>query len=219
MTVFIFMTVKIKPFNYGKFNVWEIASLIAVLYLAILASVSNNFDPEEQKEYGWFIGLIIGWAIIFGVAYFITRNFCKNLLVPPGIGQTKRTIGQSFIAVCRTDNIPDDNNEVHSETNAPSLCVDRPRAPCVGHISYSSSSDGSPSASVSLFDPEISSRAVLLSTELQSSLQNEQVQDTIVDEIADSSSSHSSSKEDSKESGYDKEEHIEENKTSEVVKN
>lgn len=68
MGVFIYLTVKIKPFNYGRFNVWEVASLAAILYIALLAVISNNFNPEDI---GWFIGLIIGWVLIFGVAYFV----------------------------------------------------------------------------------------------------------------------------------------------------
>lgn len=40
MAGFIYGTWKLKPFNYGKFNVWEITSLGAILYIALLAVVS-----------------------------------------------------------------------------------------------------------------------------------------------------------------------------------
>jgi hypothetical protein len=86
MAVFIWMTWRIQPFNYGRFNVWEIASLIAILYISLMAVFS--FIGEEE-HIGWFIGLIVGWAIIFGGAYLIQRKFFPNLLVPPG-GRTNR---------------------------------------------------------------------------------------------------------------------------------
>ena len=166
MAVFIYMTIKIKPFNYGRFNVWEIASLIAILYIALLASISNMFNPEAI---GWFIGLILGWAIIFGVAYFIQRKFFENLLVPPGIGQTKRAIGQSFMALSMMANKPADNKIAPTEVLAGGRRVDRSLAPSGSPISYSSSSDGSPSVSVSPSESVSASRAEILSPELQSS--------------------------------------------------
>jgi hypothetical protein len=87
MIVFIWMTYRIRPFNYDRFNVWELASLLAVLYISLLAVFSSASDPENI---GWFVGLLVGWGVIFIGAYLIQRKFFPNYLVPPGGGRTNR---------------------------------------------------------------------------------------------------------------------------------
>mmetsp|Transcript_24315 Transcript_24315/g.24052 ORF Transcript_24315/g.24052 Transcript_24315/m.24052 type:complete len:131 (+) Transcript_24315:46-438(+) len=38
---FTIVTYKMKPFNYGRCNLWEITSLIAVCYISVLATLAN----------------------------------------------------------------------------------------------------------------------------------------------------------------------------------
>ena len=77
---FTVLTYKIRPFNYRRCNLWETTSLIAVSYLSVLATLSYAGDPTNI---GWFITLILGWAIMVGVAFYIQRKFMPNLLVSP----------------------------------------------------------------------------------------------------------------------------------------
>jgi len=83
------LTYKIQPFNYNRCNLWEFASLCAVSYLSILATISNSADP---KNIGWFIALMIGWGVIVVSAFIVQKKYMQNLLLPPGGGRNQRKV-------------------------------------------------------------------------------------------------------------------------------
>lgn len=44
---FVIVTYKLRPFNYNRCNLWELASLCAVAYMSILATISYGADPQN----------------------------------------------------------------------------------------------------------------------------------------------------------------------------
>lgn len=61
MFAYCLVAVRVLPFNYHRCNLWEIATLLAVLYFSLIATCSQNYRPENL---GWFIGLLVGWGLI-----------------------------------------------------------------------------------------------------------------------------------------------------------
>lgn len=90
---FVAVTIKVKPFNYNRCNLWEISSLIAVTYMSILATISYNVSPESIA---WFIALIVGWLIIATITMFIQRKYMPDLLISPNRRKTKRSLKDVF---------------------------------------------------------------------------------------------------------------------------
>ena len=58
--------------------------MLAVSYLSFLATLSYSADP---KNIGWFIALVGGWAIIFGISLVYQKKHMPNLLVSGPIGK------------------------------------------------------------------------------------------------------------------------------------
>ncbi|CAG9309903.1 unnamed protein product [Blepharisma stoltei] len=85
---FSVITYKIKPFNYGRCNLWEFASLVGVFYISFLATLSN---AGQQDNIAWFIALFIGWGIIAIVTIIIQKKYFPSLLVPAA-GKPKNKI-------------------------------------------------------------------------------------------------------------------------------
>ncbi|OMJ93956.1 hypothetical protein SteCoe_3016 [Stentor coeruleus] len=90
---FVAVTIKVKPFNYNRCNLWEISSLIAITYMSILATISYNASPESIA---WFIALIVGWLIIIAITMFIQRKYMPDLLVSPNRKKTRRSLKDVF---------------------------------------------------------------------------------------------------------------------------
>jgi hypothetical protein len=88
MVVFIVATYKIQPFNYGRYSLWEVASLIAVFYISMLSVLSKISDPTHI---GWFIALAVGWMGIALVAYIVTRKRHPNLLISATQTNTRKS--------------------------------------------------------------------------------------------------------------------------------
>ena len=82
-------TLKIQPFNYNRCNLWEISSIIAVCYYSIIATVSQVYDPKNVL---WFIGLAIGWLIIFGLTVFWQRKAMPDYLIASVMKRPKRSL-------------------------------------------------------------------------------------------------------------------------------
>jgi ABC-type branched-subunit amino acid transport system substrate-binding protein len=61
MLAYCLVAIRVVPFNYHRCNLWEIATLLAVLYFSLIATCSNTYNPTHL---GWFIGLLVGWGII-----------------------------------------------------------------------------------------------------------------------------------------------------------
>ncbi|CAG9335624.1 unnamed protein product [Blepharisma stoltei] len=77
--LFSIVTYKIRPFNYGRCNLWELSSLIGVFYIAVLATISNAAD---SNNIAWFIVLFIGWGVIGIVTLIVQKKYYPNFLVP-----------------------------------------------------------------------------------------------------------------------------------------
>jgi hypothetical protein len=91
--LFIWRTYKIRPFNYHRANLWQLASMIGVSYISFLSVLSNIIGDKANLL--WFIALMIGWGGIVLGAYLIQRKYLPNLLV--AVGETKRKIGANPI--------------------------------------------------------------------------------------------------------------------------
>ena len=76
---FALLTYRFKAFNYSRCDLWEIASLVAVAYMSVLATLSNAGD---SANIGWFIGLVIGWVIIVTFTLFVQRKHFPKFLWP-----------------------------------------------------------------------------------------------------------------------------------------
>lgn len=61
MFAYCLVAIRVLPFNYHRCNLWEIATLLAVLYFSLIATCSQTYRPENI---GWFIGLLVGWGLI-----------------------------------------------------------------------------------------------------------------------------------------------------------
>ncbi|OMJ76504.1 hypothetical protein SteCoe_24126 [Stentor coeruleus] len=100
---------KLKPFNYNRCNLWQFSSILAVVYISFLATLSYTGDPEYI---GWFIALVVGWALIIGISLFIQRKYMPNLLIPPG-GRPKNKI-YDVIAIKEKNNEESNTNNFTS---------------------------------------------------------------------------------------------------------
>jgi ABC-type branched-subunit amino acid transport system substrate-binding protein len=81
ISMFAAVIYRLRPFNYNRCNLWEFSSILAVSYLSFLATLSYSGDPTNI---GWFVALMGGWLIIFGISMFIQWKHMPNLLQPPG---------------------------------------------------------------------------------------------------------------------------------------
>ncbi|OMJ94263.1 hypothetical protein SteCoe_2602 [Stentor coeruleus] len=88
-TSFTIFTYKLRPFNYGRCNLWEFSSLVAVSYMSILATLSYS---GNSSHIGWFVALIVGWALLGAGTIFFQRKYFPNLLVAPAEAKSKRKV-------------------------------------------------------------------------------------------------------------------------------
>ena len=44
---FTLLTYKLQPFNYQRCNLWEMVSLVGVLWISALATISNIKEPNN----------------------------------------------------------------------------------------------------------------------------------------------------------------------------
>lgn len=88
-TSFTVFTYKLRPFNYGRCNLWEFSSLVAVSYMSILATLSYS---GNSSHIGWFIALVIGWTLLGAGTVFFQRKYFPNLLVAPAEAKSKRKV-------------------------------------------------------------------------------------------------------------------------------
>ena len=77
VVIFSISTYKFSAFNYHRCNLWEITSLICLVYYSILATFSFIGD---NKNIGWVVGLLFGWVMIVAVAYGIQCKYYPPLL-------------------------------------------------------------------------------------------------------------------------------------------
>ena len=78
ISAFGIATYKIRPFNYSRFNLWEISSIAAICFYSVLATVSQQVFPDNLM---WFVALVIGWGIILAVALVVQRRKMPNLMM------------------------------------------------------------------------------------------------------------------------------------------
>ncbi|CAG9326563.1 unnamed protein product [Blepharisma stoltei] len=114
---FTIVTYKMKPFNYGRCNLWEMTSLIAVCYISVLATLANAGD---SKHIAWFVTLAAGWAIMVIVAVFIQKRHFPNYLTSTG-SRGKRKIYDAIIVRkgSQLDSVDLDNSNVVEDQQAP----------------------------------------------------------------------------------------------------
>ena len=91
ITIFTISIYKIKPFNYHRCNLWEFSSILAVAYLSLLATLSYI---GNSTNIGWFIGLMVGWSLIFGVSIIVQNKYMPNLLIasPQAVGKRGKKV-------------------------------------------------------------------------------------------------------------------------------
>ena len=96
-------TFKIRPFNYSRFNLWEISSIAAICYYSVLATVSQQVLPDNLM---WFVALVVGWGVIFVVALIVQRRKMPNLMmsaVSKKPGRTLKDVISSHKVTCVAD--------------------------------------------------------------------------------------------------------------------
>jgi len=118
MFIFAYITLRLRPFNYHRCNLWEVSSLVAVAYLSLLATISFEI---EQEHIGWFVALMIGWGIIGGITFLIQRKYYPNLLVPPGGAKSKRKVydALAFRRVKAAPSMDMDNSGLDLKSGSP----------------------------------------------------------------------------------------------------
>ena len=83
-SLYFAFTIKVyfmTPFNYAKCNVWEVSSLISVLWMSII-SIISSFWAEEGKA--WFIVLLAGWFVVWFLMFqYQAKYFPEDYLVLP----------------------------------------------------------------------------------------------------------------------------------------
>ena len=89
MLAYCVVSVRVLPFNYHRCNLWEIATLLAVLYFSLIATFSPVYSPQSL---GWFIGLLVGWgAIILAGIGIQLKKFPSHFRVK-GDGKQRRVL-------------------------------------------------------------------------------------------------------------------------------
>ncbi|CAG9313848.1 unnamed protein product [Blepharisma stoltei] len=68
---------KYKPYNYQRYSWWEFISLIAVIWLSILATINAEINGSS---YGWIMTLLAGWLAIGAYGFLIMRKKYPSLL-------------------------------------------------------------------------------------------------------------------------------------------
>ena len=80
MTAYSGISVKVRPFNYHRCNLWEIISLVSVTSYSFIATVSNAKAPTHV---GWFIGLVVVWGLLGILAFGLQCCYFPSLFRPP----------------------------------------------------------------------------------------------------------------------------------------
>ena len=93
ISAFGFVTFRIKPFNYSRFNLWEISSIAAVCFYSVLATVSQQVQPGNLM---WFVALVIGWGIILAVSLVIQWRTMPSLMMAAVNKKPRRSLKDIF---------------------------------------------------------------------------------------------------------------------------
>jgi ABC-type branched-subunit amino acid transport system substrate-binding protein len=93
ISAFGIATYKIKPFNYSRFNLWEISSISAICYFSILSTISLQYDPKNLM---WFVALILGWGVILIVTLIFQRKKMPNLMMSAINKRPRRSLKDIF---------------------------------------------------------------------------------------------------------------------------
>ncbi|CAG9331229.1 unnamed protein product [Blepharisma stoltei] len=68
---------KYKPYNYQRYSWWEFITLVAVLWISILAIIHTVVDDSSPA---WIVTLFAGWIIIGTYGYLVMRKKYPSLL-------------------------------------------------------------------------------------------------------------------------------------------
>ncbi|CAG9319079.1 unnamed protein product [Blepharisma stoltei] len=77
MSLYVWYILVFKAFNYGRFNLWQALSLIAVIWLAFL---STFILVAHGNTIVYFLLLIIGWIFIGVFGIFVQKKKYPSLL-------------------------------------------------------------------------------------------------------------------------------------------
>jgi hypothetical protein len=66
--VFTYYSLKTTSFNYGRCNLWQVISLIAVGAYSLIATLSFFHEP---MNIAWFGALCGVWLILFLITYYL----------------------------------------------------------------------------------------------------------------------------------------------------
>ena len=93
ISAFGLVTFKIRPFNYARFNLWEIGSIAAVCFYSVLATVSQQVQPDNLM---WFVALAVGWGVILVVCLVIQWRNLPNLMMAAVQKKPRRSLKDIF---------------------------------------------------------------------------------------------------------------------------
>ena len=144
---FAIFTLKTRPFNYTRCNLWEFLSLMAVFYFSLLATICLG---AEQTHYAWFISLAVGWGAIGLAGFLIQKKYYENLLVAPGheeAGKKKIFVWENSMVGVAADFSAISSNVDNSWDKSPRPEVEADESPL--SVSPNESGSISPSASLS----------------------------------------------------------------------
>ncbi|CAG9311407.1 unnamed protein product [Blepharisma stoltei] len=100
LSIFVAICLKLRPYNYGRMNLWLVISYLAVIWGVTLSSIYSispyHFMPP------WIVSEYIGWIILIAVGLYFQSYYCPSMLFTeknPDIGVLFRfELGNSVCA-------------------------------------------------------------------------------------------------------------------------
>ncbi|CAG9318585.1 unnamed protein product [Blepharisma stoltei] len=77
MMIYVAIIVKIKSYNYGRFHLWQVLSLIAVVWLALISTWNLGIGGNPIAYYAF---LVFGWIAIMLAGFYLQRKKYPSLL-------------------------------------------------------------------------------------------------------------------------------------------
>ncbi|CAG9311404.1 unnamed protein product [Blepharisma stoltei] len=78
VSIFTAFCIKLKPYNYGRVNLWLIMSYLAVIWSVSLSSISSISSYQSIPL--WLTADFIGWALLTFTGLYIQAWYCPSML-------------------------------------------------------------------------------------------------------------------------------------------